>query len=290
MRSLDNANPFAAFCYFCAVIGICMFCRDPIISTVSLVFSVSFYFIRGGRGGALGHILTVLFFIVLTVINPFFYHNGATVLFVFGNSPVTLEALFYGACSAETVVAVIYWFRSFSEIMTEDKLLSVFGSLSPKLSLMLSMVLRFIPMFTRRIKQVNDAQKVLGLYKNDNIVDSVRGGARVFSGVSGWALEGGITTADSMEARGYGVKRRTSFSLYRMHRADVAFFIVTAAFFGAATAGLIISDNFVFYPEMSAPSGTWAVLAYSFYGVLCALSVIYQLAEEAKWKLSLSKI
>ena len=94
----------------------------------------------------------------------------------------------------------------------------------------------------------------------------------------------------TLEARGYGVKRRTSFSLYRMHRADVAFFIVTTAFFGAATAGLIISDNFVFYPEMSAPSGTWAVLAYSFYGVLCALSVIYQLAEEAKWKLSLSKI
>lgn len=290
MRTLENASPFAAFLYFAAVIGICMFCRDPIISTVSLLFSVAFYFVRGGRGSALGHVLSFAFLVVLTVINPFFYHNGATVLFFFGNSAVTLEALIYGACSAEAVVSVIYWFRSFSEIMTEDKLLCVFGTLSPKLSLMLSMVLRFVPMFARRTKQVNGAQKVLGLYKEDNVIDSVRGGARVFSGVAGWALEGGITTADSMEARGYGTGRRTSFSLYGLHRSDVVFIVITAVIFAFSVAGLIVSEDFVFYPKITVPTGAWSVISYALYGALCAVSIICQIAEELKWKLSLSKI
>ena len=290
MRSLNNASPLTVFIYFAAVTGVAMFCRDPITASISLFFSVAFYFVRGGRGSVSSHVRIAVLFVVLSLINPFFYHNGATVLFFIGDSPITLEATLYGITSSTTVVAVIYWFRSFSEIMTEDKLLSLFGTLSPKFSLMVSMILRFVPMFARRSKQVNDAQRVLGMYKNDNVVDSVRGGAKVFSGVTGWALEGGIVTADSMEARGYGSGRRTLFSLYRFGASDALFVAITTLMSGVLIAGFFISGSFVFYPEMIVPSGVFAVISYVLYGAVCAQSIVFQIAEELKWKRLKSKI
>lgn len=35
-----------------------------------------------------------------------------------------------------------------------------------------------------------------------------------------WALENAIETADSMKSRGYGLKGRTAFSIYRFNRRD----------------------------------------------------------------------
>jgi len=290
MRSVENMSPLAALCYFMAVIGVAMFVKDLIIATVSLVFAVAFYFVKNGFKDVKSHVYTFLFFVLITFLNPFFYHNGATVLFLLGDNPVTLEAIVYGVASAEMVVAVIYWFRLFTSIMTSDKLLSLFGAVSPKFSLMLSMILRFVPFFSRHAKDVKNAGRAIGMYKDDNIIDTVRAGARVFSGVSGWALENGIVTADSMAARGYGTAKRTSFSLYRSRRSDVIFIMITAAMLAAVTLGVILGDTFRFYPEIVVPRGAFSLTMYAAYALLCAASSLLEIYEVAKWKYLTSKI
>ena len=103
------------------------------------------------------------------------------------------------------IVSVLYWFRTLTHIMTSDKLLYLFGSVSPKLALILSMTLRYIPLFRSQIRKTQQAQKALGLYKEDSIPDNIRGGIRIFSVMVSWALENGVITADSMTARGYGL-------------------------------------------------------------------------------------
>jgi len=290
MRSLENVSPLAALCFFSFAIGTVMFVKNPIIATLSLAFAVLYHFIRNGAKNMKSHVITLVFFIVITVLNPFFYHNGKTVLIVIGNMPVTLEALIYGASSAEAVVAVIYWFRAFTSIMTEDKLLSLIGAVSPKFSLMLSTVLRFVPLYLRRAKECKGAQRVLGMYKEDNIVDSVRCGASVFSSVSGWALENGITTADSMSARGYGAARRTSFSLYRSRAGDFILIAVLAALFASTVAGVVIGARFEFYPAIISPVGAPNIISYVSYGLLCLLPSVCEIYEVSKWKYLESKI
>lgn len=290
MRSLENASPFAAFFTFAAIIGIVMFCRDPITSSVSLFFSILYYFLRNGTKNFKTHVFAFLFFLLIVVINPFFYRNGATVLFLIGDSPITLEALIYGLGAGEMVISVVYWFRSFTEIMTEDKLISLLGVFSPKFSLMLSMVFRFIPLFSRRAKSVNDAQRVLGLYKDDNIIDSVRVGAGVLSGVSGWALENGIITSDSMAARGYGSARRTSYSIYRSKAGDYALIFVVGALLASSVALVIAGEKFVFYPSIVVPGGALNIIFYICYGVLCAVPSVLRIYEVSKWKYLESKI
>ena len=137
MRTFADSNPVASAIYFFSVTGIAMFSANPVISAISLVGAITLYLMNNGRKSLSLHLFSAGLFAVMALVNPLVSHNGATVLFVMNNNPITLEALIYGVCAAVTVIAVLYWFRSFSDVMTADKLLYLFGALSPKLALTL---------------------------------------------------------------------------------------------------------------------------------------------------------
>ena len=290
MRIFAENNPIAATVYFIAAAGVAMFSTNPVISAISLLGAVVLFVMNNGLKSLSTHFFSLLLFSVMALVNPLVSHNGATVLFVMNNNPVTLEALVYGICAALTVVAVLYWFRSFSQIMTEDKLLYLFGTLSPKLALTLSMALRYVSLFGAQIKKVQASQKALGLYKDDNIVDSFKGGMRVFSIMITWALENGIITADSMTARGYGIGKRSRFSLFRFKGEDV-FLISSAIILTVLSVYGTSGATFEFYPHILVTEvDTRAIIGYSAYGLLNLLPVIIGVKEELKWKYLRSKI
>ncbi len=290
MRIFADSNPIAAALYFFAVTGIAMFSANPVISVISLFGAIVIFLMNNGRKSLSTHFFSAALFTVMALVNPIFSHNGATVLFVMNNNPVTLEALIYGVCAALTVIAVLYWFRSFSQIMTADKLLYLFGALSPKLALTLSMTLRYVPLFGTQIKKVHASQKALGLYKDDNIVDSFKGGMRIFSIMITWALENGIVTADSMTARGYGVGKRSRFSLFRFKAEDI-FLICSTLVFSVFSIYGAIGAEFEFYPFISVPEADFRnIIGYASYGLLNLIPVIIGVKEELKWKYLKSKI
>ncbi|HOP11590.1 MAG TPA: energy-coupling factor transporter transmembrane component T [Oscillospiraceae bacterium] len=291
MKNFADYNPIAVFIYFLAAAGMAMFTTDPVILAFSLVGSVLFFIARNGRKGLRSHLFFFVLFLLMALINPLFYHNGVTVLFVMNDNPVTLEALLYGIASSAMIVSVLYWFRSFSQIMTGDKLLYLFGSASPKLSLILSMTLRYIPLFGKQAKKVDQAQKALGLYKEDNIIDRMRGGTRVFSVMVTWALENGIITADSMTARGYGIGRRTFFSLYRFRKSDLTLTLISLGLLAATAVGIGFGVvDFTYYPEIAmAPVTAVSAAAYAAYGLLAFMPAIMEAEESIKWKYLLSK-
>ena len=47
-----------------------------------------------------------------------------------------------------------------------------------------------------------------------------------------WILEDSIDTADSMNARGYGLNGRTSFSIYRLDKRDKIILLIIVLFIG----------------------------------------------------------
>ena len=146
-------NPIAIFVYFLCAAMLPMFCMNPAILVFSLAGAVCFYFVRNGLDGMRSHLFFLALLLVMSLINPLFYHNGETVLFVLNDNPVTLEALCYGIASSVMIIGVLYWFRSFSQLMTEDRLLYLMGSASPKLALVLSMALRYVPLFGRQTER-----------------------------------------------------------------------------------------------------------------------------------------
>ena len=292
MRSFSEFDPVAVTVWFFAVIGVAMFCGHPLIMAVSLAGAVLFFAVRNGTRHGRSHLFFALLFAVLTLANPLISHNGATVLFVLNDRPVTLEALLYGVNSAAMIVGVLYWFRSFTQIMTSEKILCVAGTLSPKLALVLSMALRAVPMFARRARQVGEAQKAMGLYSEDNIIDDVRGRMRVFSIISTWALENGIITADSMSARGYGTGRRTQLRRFRFTAADGVFTAITLGLLGVVAAA-VATDSlaFEFYPRIDiSVTGALGICGVIAYGALVLLPVFIETEVSLRWKYLQSKV
>lgn len=291
MKRFEDYNPITIFIYFAAATVVPMFWINPTLAVLSLCGASALFVMRSGARMREAGIYAVMF-LVMAVINPLFYHNGVTVLFVVGNNPITLEATLYGIVASCVILSVILWFRSFSRIMTSDRLLYLFGRISPKLALLLSMALRYIPLFGVQAKRVGDTQKALGLYKEDNVVDDIRGGARVFNVMVGWALENGIVTADSMTARGYGVGRRSSYALYRFTRADALLLGITLVLLCiAAGLGAWCDAAYSFYPAIEPPADRGTVaLVYAAYGLLAFVPAIIEAEESVKWKYLQSKI
>jgi energy-coupling factor transport system permease protein len=263
---------------------------NPILILVSLLGAFSLFGLQNTHNCGKSHVAFLVMFLIMAIINPLFSHNGVTVLFVMNNSPITLEATLYGVCAAAMIIASIYWFRSFSIVMTSDKLLYVFSKLSPKLSLVLSMALRYVPLFGQQVRKVQASQQALGLYKEDNLIDRLRGGMRVFSVMVTWTLENGIITADSMTARGYGVGKRSRFTIFRWTRSDVLLLMSTLLLTACAVWGMS-GRTIAYYPAIAFAPVTARVMAgYIAYGCLTWLPAIINGKEAIKWRCLRSNI
>lgn len=290
MRTFADYNPIVVAIYFLMVAGIAMFSMNPILLFLSLCGALLLYFLRNGFTDGKTHLVSFALFLVLALINPLVSHNGVTVLFVMNHNPVTLEALIYGLAAATMIVSVLYWFRIFSQIMTSDKLLYIFGACSPKLALILSMSLRYVPLLNKQAKKVEQTQHALGLYKEDNIVDYLKGKLRIFSVMITWALEHGIITADSMTARGYGTGKRSRFSIFRMKAEEVAVLTVSILLFVLSLLGNRQLE-FVYYPAIKMSEMTvMGAVGFAAYGILILLPTIIEVKENLKWNYLKSKI
>lgn len=285
MKRFDSFHPVTILVYFLCVIFPPMFLDDPVILSCSLLGSLClFVFWNRSRLGK-EFLLFFLLFLLIAAVNPLFSHNGKTILFFLNGNAVTLEAILYGVSLAAMITSVFYWFRSFSKIMTSDKFLYLFGRATPKVSVILSSALRYLPLFRQQTAKISKSQTAMGLYSRGSLIDTARGAMRIFSIMVTWSLENAVDTADSMRARGYGSPGRTSFSLFRFRRPDLVMTAGSLILFAVALVGILTGEiRFAYYPEIRpallSPS---AILFYSAYGVLAFLPFLIEVKENIKW-------
>lgn len=282
MRAFSEHNPIAIFIHFMLVITIAMFIQNPIILLLALFGSILYYAVTFRKISAKTLIFWILLFLLISLINPIFSHNGETVLLFINGKAITLEALFYGINNGIMILSVMIWFLVFSEIMTSDKVMYIFGKFSPRLALLVSMSLRHIPLYRQRAGIINNAQKTMGLYKESNIIDNVKGGIRVTSSLITWSLETSVDTADSFAARGGELKHRSSFSLFKFRKNDTALIIISIVLFSAVISaqavGVLSVDYYAsgnFFSKLS--FGIIAIMAYSAYFILSVIPFITEI-------------
>lgn len=222
-------------------------------------------------------------------------------------NPLTLESILYGFVSAAVICSTALWFSSFNAVITSDKLIFLFGKISPALSLVLAMSLRFIPLFitrfketmqaqrqmTRNAKKQRDASPVPAFSKaKRTLAARFKAVSGVFSAMIGWSMENAIETSDSMKSRGYGLKGRTAFSLYRFHLGD-AVALSTILFETAALCALLFGGQlkFRYFPSVKGDlTGVLPVIFYCIYTLLLLTPLIINISEGIKWKRLRSKI
>ena len=291
MKRFEDYNPIPLFIYFVGVALPAMFVMEPGLLFISFAGALALFINLSGVAA----VKSILWYLALPIasgiINPLFNHNGVTVLFFINDSAITLEAFTYGLVIGLMLMAVLLWFRSFSIIMTSDKLLYIFGSVSPKLALILSMVLRYIPLYKRQIKKVNQAGRAMGMYKDDNLIDKARAGLKVFGVMVTWGLENGVITAESMSARGYGVGKRSRYALYKWRPMDVA--VLALCVIASALVMIFIANDFIYinwFPSISYSVNAARIAGYALYAALAFLPIIINVREALYWKRLTSKI
>ncbi len=287
--SFSGFHPLVNFLYFALVLAFSMFFMHPVSLALSLCCAVAYHvYLKGSRAVRFSLVYMLPMLLLAAVINPAFNHEGATILtYLPSGNPLTLESIFYGIAAAMMLVCVISWFACYTEVMTSDKFVYLFGRIIPALSLVLSMTLRFVPRFKAQLDVVREAQRSVGREgDNGSLPQRIKSAVTVLSILITWSLENAIETADSMRSRGYGLPGRTAFSIYRLDGRDRAALIWLIACGLYIAAGWATGGFFWrYYPTVKgAPPGAFPVSFQIVYLLLCLTPLVIDLREDRLWK------
>lgn len=287
-------HPIINFAYFCAVILFSMFFLHPVFQAISVVAAFIYSIFLNGKRAVIFNLAFLLpAMILVALINPLFNHRGVTILGYLGNNPITQESILYGISTGLLFAGVILWFSCYNAIMTSDKFIYLFGRVIPSLSLIFSMVLRFVPRFKTQAVVISGAQKCIGRdASNGNLLSKAKNGLKILSILTTWALESAVDTADSMNARGYGLPGRTAFSLFRFDLRDKSLLLILVGVITVILAGAALGLSAMrFFPAVRMAAFSPGSLAvYTAYGILCFLPLILNAKEAFRWKHLQSKI
>ena len=286
-----GCHPIVNFVFFAIVLLSSMIITHPLFLGISLICAFCYCVYLRGLGGLKFTAKYMLPLAILTMIfNPAFTHEGVTMLFRLpSGNPLTLESTLFGFGMAAMMIAVILWFACYTEVMTSDKFVYLFGRIAPAFSLVLSMALRFVPKFVAQIQVVSDAQKSIGRSTEEGgLIKRLRNGITVFSIMVTWSLENAIETADSMKGRGYGLPGRTAFTIYRFDERDrnLLIWIIFAGIF--VTSGAIAGGTFWrYYPSVKgAEINLMTVMLAIGHLLLCLTPLILDIYTDYRWKLA----
>lgn len=251
-----RSHPLLNFVYFAVIIGVTMFSNHPAILLSSFITAWFYSVLLKGKKAMRFNFMVLLPVILITVLlNALNVHNGVTVLFYLNGNRITLEAIIFGFVQGIMLSSVIIWFTCFSAIVTEDKFIYLFGRIAPVIALTISMIFRFIPLLKNRFNEVSTAQRCMGRRKNGrSLARRIRQFGKEISILIAWSLEASIESADSMEARGYGLRGRTSFHLFRLtgkERRILVLMLVLGVICIVACA--MDYTNIYYYPKLLLP-------------------------------------
>ena len=295
MNEFKTYHPIVNFVYFVFVIGFSCVFMLPVSLTISLLSGFTYSVMLKGRKALKTNLIYMIpTLIFASLINPAFNHEGVTIIeYLPSGNPLTLESVVYGLAAAMMIVSVICWFSCYTEIMTSDKFIYLFGRIIPSLSLIISMTLRFVPRFSAQLKVVANAQRCMGRdVSNGSIIKRAKHGLSILSIMTTWALENAIDTADSMKSRGYGHPGRTAFSIFNFDKRDRKAFLYIMVFgiytlIGSLSGGMY----FRYFPSIRANDvSVFGLSVFVAYGALCMCPILIEIWEVRKWKTIKSKI
>lgn len=264
--TFEKKHPWVVFYYVMSVLVITMITMHPIMIGISFAIALIYsFFLCGKKVWKIMLSAALVIGCFSMVILPLFHHSGETPLFYINDMAVTKEAVVYGGVMMLLLLAVLLWFFVWNELMGQEKWLYLIGRAMPSIALIVSMVLRMLPLLRRRLQDIAEAQK--GLQAQDPTDKQGQLGYLLGKkGVSGlhqlsilisWSLEDSMETATSMETRGYGIRRRSSFHLYQFHRSDAIWLVYLLAMFGEVLVfvarGAVSS---AYFPMIEWKSGT----------------------------------
>ena len=284
----DSYHPMINFIYFTAAI-VCMVQFDhPAFLAISFLSMFVFSVKLNGLRSLIFNLCLLPLIAAYTAWYSYYNHFGVTNLRVnlIGNQ-ITLEAVTVGCVRGVTVAALVMTASCILAVVSADKVVYLFGRISPKLSLFLSILLRFVPRVKQRAGRIELSRRGIGKgCRQGNILQMFLHTLGFLSILITWTLEDFVESAASMKCRGYSLKGRTAFSIYRFDNRDRGFVI---ALFGCLTVTVMAvafnQTSIIYSPEIMMNRITpLSYLFYAVYALLLLLPVLLQVLGEKHFR------
>lgn len=284
MDRFSKLHPLLHIVYFLMMFVFVLSINNPFFSAISLLSALLYGVKIRGKNILASLKLVVVMLFVVSAFNMLFAHYGEDALFTIRDTRFTAEALFYGFNQGMVLGSVMLWFGAFSRVMDSERVCYLLR-FSPRIALLFSMILGFIPRFTKKLEDIRDAK--LGLNGGKPPKNKIRDALDNLSSLVSYSLEASIITADSMTARGYN-PRAVRAGRYKISASDISLLVLSIAL-----CVLIIVEKargnllFIFDPFIS--SEAFSVIAFASFCVLSLLPLFIDLWEDLLWTLSRSR-
>lgn len=284
----EQCHPAVNLIYFVTVFFGMLHFQHPVYLLLSFLCALAYSIKRsGGRAALLGAVLLpaaaafALYYSTYT-------HFGVTVLRqnMIGNN-ITLESLLYGAVLGLSVGGTLLWCWCMFSVFSTDKVVYLFGRLSPRLSLFLSIALRLAPRIKGEAQRINNAQRGIGRgVDQGHLFARVRNALRIFSMLISWTIEALAAASASMRSRGSSLRGRTAFSLYRFDLRDRAYVIAMFVGITVTLMGMLLRQTYVVYDPkfLMTPITAMSWLFYLGYTLFCLMPLALELWTEFRFR------
>ena len=242
IRSLKRSHPIVVFLYFIGIFLLAPFSHHPWMTTVQMICLCGLYLYHNRSLKKL--IPFIVLILVVTLTNPLFVQRGRTILYANEYIRITKEAMLYGLHYGCVLVNLLFAFSIFNQYIKKEQWIYLSGKLFPKIGVITSMAFALVPRYQKQAKKIINVRKTLKRQEN-----AVRRTMHTVSMETTWAFESSMDQLDSMNARGYGIGKRTHFHLFVWERKDLIHTIEIFALLGLNLwAYKNYYSRFFFYP------------------------------------------
>ena len=245
----ESCHPAVNFIFFAAALFGTVCFNHPVFLAIAYVSAFAYSVRRCGKRAAAFNLCLLPLILAFGLYYGSYHHFGVTVLrqnFI-GNN-LTVESFVYGLVVGLRFATLCMWLEAIFRVVTSDKVVYLFGRVSPRLSLFFTILLRFIPRIGREARKINLAQKGIGRGSNQgNFFRRLVNCLRMFSMLITWMISALVLESDSMRSRGSLLRGRTAFSIYRFDNRDRAFVIALFSGITLTAMGAILGATTMFY-------------------------------------------
>ena len=283
----EKCHPAVNFIYFAGVIAGTVAFQHPIFLAISFLCAFGYSIKRNGWKALVFNLVLLPLIAGFALYYSSYHHFGVTVLEqnMIGNN-MTLESLVYGCVLGAVMAGVLMWFSCVFSIFTTDKVVYLFGKVSPRLSLFLAIALRMIPRIKKEAKKINTAQKGIGRGTNQgNFFQRIKNCIRIFSMLITWTIESLTTASESMRSRGSSLRGRKAFSIYRFDDRDRAHVIGMFLCMTLTVMAVMLKQTNIFYDPkiIMTPVTSMSYLFYAGYALFCLMPLGLELWTEYRF-------
>lgn len=284
----EKCHPAVNFIYFAGVIAGTIAFQHPIFLAISFLCAFAYSIKRNGWKALVFNLVLLPLVAAFALYYSSYTHFGATVLEqnMIGNN-MTLESLVYGFVLGSVVAGTLMWFSCVYSVFTTDKVVYLFGKVSPRLSLFLAIALRMAARIKKEAKKINTAQKGIGRgVSQGNFFQRLRNCIRIFSMLITWTIESLTTASESMRSRGSSLRGRKAFSIYRFDDRDRAYVVGMFLCLTLTAMAVILRQTNIFYDPkiIMTPITAMSFLFYAGYGAFCLMPLGLELWTEYRFK------